>query len=130
MASLGSYLRELREDRGLSLEDLCRATRVAPRYLEALEGDDLGALPGHVFARGFLRAYCQALGVSPDEAIAYWQGVLRRVTETDRWRTQYLDRFALTPFFRTGEEVHAFLTRLEAVNRDTLRHLGVAAGSN
>src|SRR5262245_13822832 len=72
MASLGSYLRELREDRGLSLEDLCRATRVAPRYLEALEGDDLGALPGHVFARGFLRAYCQALETPPDEAIALY----------------------------------------------------------
>src|SRR5262245_61377956 len=72
MASLGSYLRELREDRGLSLEDLCRATRVPPRYLEALEGDDLGALPGHVFARGFLRAYCQALETPPDEAIALY----------------------------------------------------------
>jgi cytoskeleton protein RodZ len=72
MASLGSYLRELRQDRGLSLEELCRATRVAPRYLEALEGDDLGALPGHVFARGFLRAYCQALETPPDEAIALY----------------------------------------------------------
>jgi cytoskeleton protein RodZ len=72
MASLGSYLCELRQRRGLSLEELSRATRVAPRYLEALEGDDLGALPGHVFARGFLRAYCQALQTPPDEAIALY----------------------------------------------------------
>src|SRR5512145_997183 len=72
MGSLGSYLRELRQRRGLSLEEVSRTTRVAPRYLEALEGDDLGALPGHVFARGFLRAYCQALQTPPDEAIALY----------------------------------------------------------
>ncbi len=72
MGSLGSYLRELRQRRGLSLEELSRATRVAPRYLEALEGDNLGALPGHVFARGFLRAYCQVLQTPPDEAIALY----------------------------------------------------------
>jgi cytoskeleton protein RodZ len=72
MASLGSYLCELRQRRGLSLEELSRTTRVAPRYLEALEGDDLGTLPGHVFARGFLRAYCQALQTPPDEAIALY----------------------------------------------------------
>jgi cytoskeletal protein RodZ len=72
MGSLGSYLRELRQRRGLSLEELSRTTRVAPRYLEALEGDDLGALPGHVFARGFLRAYCQVLQTPPDEAIALY----------------------------------------------------------
>lgn len=72
MASLGFYLRELREGRGLSLEELSRTTRVATRYLEALEGDDLGALPGHVFARGFLRAYCQTLQTPPDEAIALY----------------------------------------------------------
>ena len=72
MASLGSYLRELREGRGLSLEELSRATRVALRYLEALEADDLATLPGHVFARGFLRAYCQTLETPPDEAIALY----------------------------------------------------------
>jgi cytoskeleton protein RodZ len=72
MVSLGSYLRELRQRRGLSLEELSRVTRVAPRYLEALEGDDLGALPGQVFARGFLRAYCQALQTPADEAIALY----------------------------------------------------------
>ncbi len=72
MGSLGSYLRELRQRRGLSLEELSRTTRVAPRYLQALEGDDLGALPGHVFARGFLRAYCQAMQTPPNEAIALY----------------------------------------------------------
>jgi len=70
MASVGSHLRGLRQQRGLSLEELSRATRVAPRYLEALESDRFSALPAPVFTRGFIRAYCQAVGASADDALA------------------------------------------------------------
>jgi cytoskeleton protein RodZ len=70
MAALGTYLSHLREERGLSIDEMARATRVAPRYLEALEHEDFAALPASVFTKGYIRAYCQALGVSVDEALA------------------------------------------------------------
>lgn len=73
MSSLGPYLRELRQRRGVSLEELSRATRVAPSYLEALERDDLDVLPAPVFVKGFVRAYCQALSEPPDEALALYR---------------------------------------------------------
>ena len=73
MSSVGSYLRELRTQRGVSLEEIARSTRVMHRYLEALETDDLLALPAPVFTKGFVRAYCQALGVPPDEAFTLWE---------------------------------------------------------
>jgi putative tricarboxylic transport membrane protein len=57
------------------------------------------------------------------DVVRYWEDLLRRVTGTDRWRTQYLERFALTPFFQTGDDARAFVTRLEEVNRATLDHL-------
>jgi cytoskeleton protein RodZ len=74
MASIGAYLRELRTRRGVSLDELARTTRVAPRYLEALERDGFQDLPAPVFIRGFIRAYCQALGESPSEALACYDG--------------------------------------------------------
>jgi cytoskeleton protein RodZ len=74
MASVGAYLRELRVKRGLSLDELSRLTRVAPRYLDALENDTFTALPAPVFTRGFIRAYCQAVGSSPEEALARYDG--------------------------------------------------------
>lgn len=70
MLSLGPYLRDLRERRGVSLEEIARVTRVAHRYLEALESESFALLPASVFTRGFIRAYCQALGEPPDEALA------------------------------------------------------------
>jgi cytoskeleton protein RodZ len=74
MSSAGDYLRGLREQRGLSLDEIARVTRVASRYLEALETNRFSALPAPVFTRGFIRAYCQALGEPPDEALARYDG--------------------------------------------------------
>jgi cytoskeleton protein RodZ len=73
MSSVGSYLREIRDRRGVSLEEIARTTRVLHRYLEALEADEFATLPAPVFTKGFIRAYCQALGVSPDEAFALYE---------------------------------------------------------
>ena len=72
MSAVGSYLRNLREQQGVSLEELARATRVLYRHLEALEADDLATLPAPVFTKGFIRAYCQVLGIAPDEALALY----------------------------------------------------------
>ncbi|HKQ63034.1 MAG TPA: helix-turn-helix domain-containing protein, partial [Candidatus Polarisedimenticolaceae bacterium] len=53
----------------MSVDELSRATRVLSHYLEALETDDTRRLPAPVFTKGFIRAYCQSVGVSPDEAL-------------------------------------------------------------
>src|SRR5437867_8259170 len=70
--SLGTYLRDLRARRGLSLDEVARLTRVASRYIEALEADAYGALPAAVFTRGYIRAYCQALHEPVEEALALY----------------------------------------------------------
>lgn len=76
MSSLGLYLRGLREAKGMSLDDIARSTRVGRRHLEALETDTLGELPAPVFVKGFIRAYCEFLDSSPEEAL----GLYRQVT--------------------------------------------------
>ena len=67
---------------------------------------------------------------APDAAVRYWEDVLKQVTGSERWRTQYIERFALTPYFKTGDDARGFLTKLEAVNEATLRHLGAAGASH
>ena len=69
MSSLGPYLRGLREAKGMSLDDIARSTRVGRRHLEALETDIFGELPAPVFVKGFIRAYCEFLGSSPERAL-------------------------------------------------------------
>lgn len=76
MQSVGSYLRELRIARGVSLEEVARTTRVSQGYLQALESDAFKQLPAPVFTKGFIRAYCLALGEPADEALSRYRLLL------------------------------------------------------
>jgi cytoskeletal protein RodZ len=63
---LGESLRKERELRGITLEEISAQTRVNIRFLEAIEHDDLSALPAKAFAKGFLRSYARAVGLDED----------------------------------------------------------------
>ncbi|MFZ5894072.1 MAG: helix-turn-helix domain-containing protein [Myxococcota bacterium] len=70
MPSVGQFLREQREERGMSVEEVSRATRVPVSSVERIESDRFDELPGEVFVRGFLKSYARALGVAGDEVLA------------------------------------------------------------
>jgi transcriptional regulator with XRE-family HTH domain len=70
MIGLGRILAETREARGISLDEAERDTRIARRYLFALEEEDFAAFPAQVQARGFLRLYATYLGLDADEMLA------------------------------------------------------------
>ena len=68
--SVGVYLRRERELRQVSLEELVQTTRIPLRMLQHIEADRFEALPGEVFARGFLRSYARALGLDAEHVLA------------------------------------------------------------
>ncbi len=84
MSSLGIRLRELREAKGVSLDDIARSTRVGRGHLEALESDSWGELPSPVFVKGFIRAYCEFLEASPDEALGLYREATGETVKPDR----------------------------------------------
>lgn len=65
MDEIGHILREARENKGLSLDDVQGKTRINVRYLTALENGQYSALPTPVHVRGFLRNYARFLGLEP-----------------------------------------------------------------
>jgi cytoskeleton protein RodZ len=67
MAGIGQILRETREAKGLTLDDVEQKIRIRSSYLEALENEDYDRLPGAVYVRGFLRNYARFLGVDLEE---------------------------------------------------------------
>jgi cytoskeletal protein RodZ len=68
-AALGRILSETRIARGLTLDEVERDTRIAKRYLEALEREEFDALPAPVYCRAFLRTYAQYLGLDGNEIL-------------------------------------------------------------
>ncbi|MGB0680100.1 MAG: helix-turn-helix domain-containing protein [Polyangiales bacterium] len=66
---LGARLREERCMRDMSIEELAQTTRIPVAMLQHLEEDRLAALPGDVFARGFIRAYARAVQLPEGELL-------------------------------------------------------------
>lgn len=78
METLGVWLRQSREAKGSTLEEVEAATRIRPRFLEALETGDFASLPGgEVQIRGFLRIYARYLDLSPDQVLAHYDAEVR-----------------------------------------------------
>ncbi len=73
----GAMLRQAREAHNLNLEDVAAALKVPPQKLEALEADDIDALPDPVFARALAASVCRALRVDPAPVLAKLPGALR-----------------------------------------------------
>jgi len=63
MGTVASELKSEREKRKVSLADIAAETRISLRYLESLEEGRLSDLPGGIYNRAFLRAYCETLNL-------------------------------------------------------------------
>lgn len=69
MESAGARLRKVRLEKGISLEDAQRHTKIHLNILKALEEDSLVNV-SPVYIKGFLKIYCQFLGVEPRDYIS------------------------------------------------------------
>jgi transcriptional regulator with XRE-family HTH domain len=66
----GDSLRRERERRGLLLQDIAEQTKITRSLLGALEKGDCSRWPGGIYARAYVRAYAQALGLDAEELVA------------------------------------------------------------
>jgi cytoskeletal protein RodZ len=68
-ANFGTFLREEREKRQVSLAVLAQTTKLSVSSLKLMEAGNLDDLPPDVFVRGFIRSYAKSLGISSNEPI-------------------------------------------------------------
>ena len=64
METLGEFLKKMREQRGMTLEEVASQTRISLRMLKALEANDFAQMPNEASARGFIRSYARCLGLN------------------------------------------------------------------
>ena len=67
MTELGNILKENREARGLSLDELQSITKIQKRYLLGIEEGNYSMMPGKFYVRAFIKQYAEAVGLEPDE---------------------------------------------------------------
>lgn len=76
-------LRKTRMAQGLSLTEISRTTRIGIAHLRHIEEGDLNALPPGFYARAFIRAYAEAIGVDADLVLGELAGRLSPAQAAD-----------------------------------------------
>jgi cytoskeletal protein RodZ len=82
--NFGTFLKEERERRHVSLAELARTTKLSVSALKLMEEGNLDDLPPDVFVRGFIRSYAKTLGISSSEPLGLLDQILserRRAAE-------------------------------------------------
>jgi cytoskeletal protein RodZ len=67
LSELGLRLKNAREEKKITLEELQNMTKIQKRYLQAIEEGKLEMLPGKFYARAFVRSYSEAVGIDPEQ---------------------------------------------------------------
>lgn len=82
--TIGRYLVQERELRGMSLGEVVAHTKIPRPTLEALEEDADDRLPERVYVVGYLRAYADALGLDPDDVVLRYEEETGPLEERER----------------------------------------------
>jgi cytoskeletal protein RodZ len=98
---VGAALRDARERRGISLDQLAKVTKIRVITLQAIEANQSERLP-EVFLRGFVRACAREVGLDPEDTVR-----------------QYLLQFGAAT--RTSDSAAADMSRTHAEPQPLLR---------
>ncbi|MEA1008981.1 MULTISPECIES: helix-turn-helix domain-containing protein [Bacillus cereus group] len=76
VTELGQKLKEVREAKGLSIDQLHEITKIQKRHLIAIEEGNYDVLPGAFYARAFIKQYADAIGLNGEELLVEYQSTI------------------------------------------------------
>ena len=76
VTELGQKLKEAREAKGLSIDQLHEITKIQKRHLVAIEEGNYDVLPGAFYARAFIKQYADAVGLNGEELLVEHQSTI------------------------------------------------------
>jgi cytoskeletal protein RodZ len=106
MGTVASELKAEREKRNIPLAHIADETRISLRHLESLEEGRYNDMPGGIYNRAFLKAYCEILNLNVPEMMQHYENELSLVPEkSSRTRAHVPERgpsFNIGPIFIWG----------------------------
>jgi len=73
VSAIGNTLKEARNKKAVSLEDVHAKTKIHPRVLQLLEDEKFDKLPSPLFVKSFLKAYAEFLEINPQELLQTYE---------------------------------------------------------
>jgi cytoskeletal protein RodZ len=110
LTELGNRLKEAREARGLSLDDLQDITKIQKRYLKGIEEGNYDSIPGKFYVRAFIKQYGEAVGLDPESLFDEYKHEIPSVYEE-----QIAEPLSRSGTRRPDEGVSKFLEMLPRI---------------
>lgn len=76
MSQIGNVLKEARESKGLTIDDIQAETKIQRRYIECIESGELDKLPGNFYAKAFIKQYAESVGLNSAELLEQYKDEL------------------------------------------------------
>lgn len=90
MRTVGQILKEEREKKFYTLDEIEKVTKIRKELLEALEKDQYSKLPPPTFVQGFIKNYGKFLGLNTDKLLA----IFRREFSDQKHPPRVLESFS------------------------------------
>lgn len=91
-ARFGAFLRQARENAGISIEAVAQETKISKQFIIYLESGRVENLPGQVFGRGFIKNIARYLRSDSGEMLRLYDACWGVVTETKPEPTHVPDK--------------------------------------
>lgn len=75
MIEFGKTLREAREAKGLTINQVAERTHMMTQMVENLENENFSKIAAPIYGRGFVKLYCEELGLDPKPLIAEFMDI-------------------------------------------------------
>ena len=66
METIGQILKNAREKKGLTIEELEATTHIVAKFIKALENEEFDVLPGEIYVKGFIKNLSDKLSLDAD----------------------------------------------------------------
>lgn len=88
---LGSLLKQARQEKGLSLEDIQEETKIRKKYLEAIEENNFDLLPGNVYLKVFVKGYAREVGLNYQDLLKKYEVLHKNEDKKSNLQKDYLN---------------------------------------
>ena len=83
MIEFGKSLRAARETKGYTIGQLAEITRLAPSTITELESEDFTRIAAPIYGRGFVKLYCEAVGLEPKPLVEEFMNIFNGDHDTE-----------------------------------------------
>ncbi len=73
MKTVGQMLKEAREEKKFTLEDIEKGTKIRLKFLTAIESDEFSIMPSQSYVKGFIKNYSEFVGLNSKIVLAFFR---------------------------------------------------------